>query len=209
MHINSRLILSAGIACSLAFILAGCATDSSTPQPQATARQETNGPMRSDPLRAGDRLEIDLNGTTGVQIPSVVTDIKGDGGINLPEIGRIQAENKTPGELELEIQTNYVPAFYTHMNVTVTATMRFFYVGGEVNQSGNGGRQVYSGPITVTQAIRAAGDFNPFAAKKRVQLRRSLTGKTFVINCVKAIDHPELDLPVYPGDTIFVPRRFW
>ena len=165
--------------------------------------------MRSDPLRAGDRLEIDLNGTTGVQIPSVVTDIKGDGGINLPEIGRIQAENKTPGELELEIQTNYVPAFYTHMNVTVTATMRFFYVGGEVNQSGNGGRQVYSGPITVTQAIRAAGDFNPFAAKKRVQLRRSLTGKTFVINCVKAIDHPELDLPVYPGDTIFVPRRFW
>jgi protein involved in polysaccharide export with SLBB domain len=165
--------------------------------------------MRYDPLRPGDKLDIDLNAGTTAAIPSTYTDIKGDGTINLPEIGRIDAAGKTPGELEKEIQTKYVPAFYTHMNVTVTALTRFFYVGGEINSSGAGGRVVYTSSITVTQAIRAAGDFNPFAAKKRVQLRRALTGKTFVVNCVKAIDHPELDLPVFPGDTIFVPRRFW
>jgi protein involved in polysaccharide export with SLBB domain len=139
----------------------------------------------------------------------IITDVKGDGTINLPEIGRVNAVDETPGELEREIQTNYVPAFYTRMSVSVTPLERFFYVGGEVNQSSTGGKQPYTGPITVTQAIRAAGDFNPFAAKKKVQLRRALTGKTYVVNCVKAIDHPELDLPVFPGDTIFVPRRFF
>jgi protein involved in polysaccharide export with SLBB domain len=214
MHKNIRPILLAGIACSLVLLLAGCASDSpgpssSTQTPPPTSEQASIDPMRYDPLRPGDKLAIDLNAGTVLTIPSIYTDIKGDGTINLPEIGRIEAANQTPGELEKVIQTNYVPAYYTHMNVTVTPLTRFFYVGGEINQSGSGGRQAYTGPITVTQAIRAAGDFNPFAAKKKVQLRRALTGKTFVVNCVKAIDHPELDLSVFPGDTIFVPRRFW
>jgi protein involved in polysaccharide export with SLBB domain len=214
IHNYMRSFLSAGIICSLALFLTGCATNSTNSSASAanssssTIAQEPVDP-RTDPLQAGDRIEVDLNPGSGIQIPSVVSDIKGDGSINLPEIGRIDAAGKTPGELEKAIQAKYVPAIYARMAVTVTATVRYFFVGGEINQNGNGGRIAYTGPITVTQAIRSAGDFNPFAAKKKVQLRRSITGKTFIVNCVKAIDHPELDLPVYPGDTIFVPRRFW
>jgi protein involved in polysaccharide export with SLBB domain len=210
---NIRPILLAAITATIASVLAGCASDSATTSSSASAdpaaRQASIDPMRYDPLRAGDKIAIDLNAGTSAPIPSIYSDIKGDGTINLPEIGRIDAANKTPGELEKDIQAKYVPAYYTHMNVTVTPLTRFFYVRGEINQSGEGGRKPYTGSITVTQAIGAAGDFNPFAAKTKVQLRRALTGKTFVVNCVKAIDHPELDLPVFPGDTIFVPRRFW
>ena len=32
---------------------------------------------------------------------------------------------------------------------------------------------------------------------------------TQIINCKKAMTHPELDLEVYPGDKIIVPRRLW
>ena len=43
---------------------------------------------------------------SGVSIPTAsLPDIKGDGQISVPEIGRIQAEGKTPGELEKEIES--------------------------------------------------------------------------------------------------------
>jgi polysaccharide export outer membrane protein len=208
MHKNIGAVLSVGIWCLLALVLAGCDTQG-TPSSPAGHEKETGSvdPMKYDPLDVGDKIEIDLNAGTSPPLQGVLTDIKEDGTINLPDIGRIQAAGKTPGELEQEIQTNYVPGFYVHMTVTVSPVSRFFYVGGEINVSGASGKQTYTGPITVTQAIRAAGDFNPFAAKKSVKLRRRITGKTYIINCVKAINHPELDLPVYPGDTIFVPRR--
>lgn len=168
-----------------------------------------NDPFTRSPLRVDDRIEVDLNAGTPAPIPATITDIKLDGTINLPQIGQIKAAGLTPGELEEAIRTNYVPVFYTHMSVTVLPVQRFFFVGGEINLSGSGGKQPYTGPITVTQAIRAAGDFNPFAKKRAVVLTRAITGQIIKVNCVKAIDHPELDPPVYPGDSIFVPRRFW
>ena len=80
-----------------------------------------------------------------------------------------------------------------------------FYVGGEVK---NQGRISYIGPITVLKAIQSAGDFTDFAQRKRVKLTR-LNGKTETINCIKAREDPRLDLPVFPGDTIHVPRRIF
>jgi len=203
MHKNIRPILFASLACLMALVFTACDTDA----PSRTSEPGSINPMRYDPLRVGDEISITLNAGINPPLPAIVTEIKGDGTISLPDLGSITALNKTPGDLENEIRTNYVPAYYTRMSVTVAAMTRYIFVGGEVNMSASGGKQPYTGPITVTQAIRAAGDFNPFARKKRVQLRRAQTGKTLIVNCVKAIDHPELDLWVYPGDTIYVPRR--
>lgn len=187
----------------------GCMTGKEKPaQPQAPEQQSSNDPMRFDPLRVGDGIRIDFSGTPS-PLPSVQTDIKGDGTIRLDFIGNVQAAGKTPGELERTIQTNYVPYYYTHLNVTVTPTIRYFYVQGEVNGGGGGGRIPYSGPITVTRAIASAGDFNPFADRKHVKLYRVNATAPITVNCVAAEDNPRLDLPVYPGDRIYVKKRLW
>ena len=68
------------------------------------------------------------------------------------------------------------------------------------------GRQPYLGPTTVLRAIASCGDFTDFAKKQKVRLTHA-NGKSVIVNCIKAQDHPELDPPVYPGDRIHVPRR--
>jgi len=151
-------------------------------------------------------LRVELSGIADT-IEPMERQIHEDGSIMLPHIGSIRAAGKTPSQLEQDITAVYVPRFYPHIAVTVTPTARFFYVGGQVNNTGSGGRQLYSGPITVMGAIQAAGDFTPFADRRHVQVTR-VNGTIERVNCIKAITHPELDLPVYPGDRIWVGRRF-
>ena len=138
-------------------------------------------------------------------MPAFEERVKEDGTITLIENQNFTAAGKTRGQLEKDIRNAYVPKYYVKMTVTVKPQERLFYVGGEVRQPG---RVAYGGPLTVLKAIQSAGDFTDFANKKRVHLTR-MTGKKETINCIKARERPELDLPVYPGDTIHVPRRPW
>jgi protein involved in polysaccharide export with SLBB domain len=190
-------------------LLAGCSSPGPKADSHGAAAQSTNDAnyLRFDPLRVGDSIRIDFSGSP-TPIQSMQTDIKGDGTIRLDYIGDVMADGRTPGELERIIQTNYVPAYYTHLNVTVTPVIRYFYVSGEVNPGSSGGRIPYTGQITVTRAIASAGDFNPFADRKHVRLYR-VDGTMKIVNCVKALDNPKLDLPVYPGDKIVIKRRLW
>jgi protein involved in polysaccharide export with SLBB domain len=164
--------------------------------------------LRTDPLRVGDGIRVDFSGTPGT-MPGIQTEIKGDGTIHLDLIGDVQADGRTPGELEKAIQNEYVPNYYTHLSVSVTPVVRYFYVDGEVNGGGGGGRIMYAGPITVTRAIAAAGGFSPFADRRRVKLFRANATSALTVNCVRALDNPKLDLPVYPGDKIVVKRRLY
>jgi polysaccharide export outer membrane protein len=191
-------------ALAITALLAGCGTNTPPPnQPQAQA--QGTGAL-TDPLRISDRVKIDITGTPETIEPSE-KEIQGDGTINVQMIGRIQAAGKTPGQLEKDIQEALVPKYYAHAAVTVAPAGRFFYVGGEVAQAGQGGRIMYSGPITVTRAIDAAGGFSPFGNKRKVRLTR-VDGTSIIVNYRKAVVHPEDDPPVYPGDTIYIPRRF-
>lgn len=192
-------------------LLAGCSSPGPKKDRYLASGQPANATnelhdMRFDPLRVGDSVRVDFSGTPSM-MPSVQTEVKGDGTIHLDFIGDVLADGKTPGELEKIIQKSYVPAYYTHLSVTVTPVVRFFYVDGEVNGQG-GGRIQYTGQITVTRAIAAAGGFNPFANRRNVRLYR-VDGSCKVINCIKALEDPRLDLAVYPGDKIVVKRRLW
>jgi protein involved in polysaccharide export with SLBB domain len=189
-------------------LLAGCSSHGPKKDRLPAAVPSTNAPsdLRFDPLRVGDGIRVDFSGTP-IPVPSIQTEIKGDGTIRLDFIGDVLADGKTPGELEKAIQRSYVPAYYTHLTVTVTPVVRFFYVDGEVNGAA-GGRIPYTGQITVTRAIAAAGGFNPFANRRNVRLYR-VDGTYKIVNCIKALEDPKLDLPVYPGDKIVVKRRLW
>jgi polysaccharide export outer membrane protein len=105
----------------------------------------------------------------------------------------------------MEIRNRYVPKYFHYMTVTITreAQTLFYYLDGEVRAPA---RQVYVSRITVTKAIASAGGFTDFANKKAVQLTR-LDGRRVTINCIKVRGDPSLDLEVYPGDQIFVPRK--
>jgi len=201
-------------ALALAAVVAGCASSSPSPAKQADPKTQSGatagaGGALTDPLRISDRVKIEIFGTPEPTTPSE-QEIGGDGTVRLDLVGSVPAVGKTPVQVAKDIQDALVPKYYAHVAVTVTPSGRFFYVGGEVNSGGaggGGGRIIYSGPITLTRAIDAAGGFNPFANKKKVRLTR-VDGTVLIVNCRQAVLHPEDDRPVYPGDTIFIPRRF-
>jgi hypothetical protein len=84
---------------------------------------------------------------------------------------------------------------------------RVYYVGGEVRTPGP---RIYMGETTVATAIQAAGDFTKAANKGRVKLIRfDGRSETMVVVDLRKAIHPPNDPPVYPGDKIEVPRKWW
>lgn len=156
-------------------------------------------------FRVGDTVVIQLSGLPE-EIPPHEESIKENGKITMPLIGSVQAADKTAGQLQSDILNLYVPKYYPRLTVTVkTSQDRVYYVGGEVHTPG---RQLYVGTTTVTKAIQSAGDFSDYAKKTAVVLTRA-NGQHIKVNCEKALNDPSLDLLVYPGDQIYVPRRYW
>ena len=157
-------------------------------------------------LRVGDSLTVTFTDTPNT-IPPFQEKIKEDGTITLALNQTFKADGKTRGDLEKEIRARYVPDYFKYLTVTVTPDVntRWYYVDGEVKQPS---RQIYTSRITVLKAIASSGGFTDFANKKKVKLAR-VDGRTLTVNCVKALDNPSLDLEIYPGDKVHVPRRFW
>jgi protein involved in polysaccharide export with SLBB domain len=156
-------------------------------------------------LNVGDSVIVkfsDLNST----LEAVEQQVKEDGSITLYFDEKFQAAGKTVRALQAEIRERYVPKYYVNMTPHIKTQDKFFSVGGEV-KSGN--RYVYTPPMTVLRATDVAGGFTDFARKGKVTVTRGTTGAQETEDCVKARKHPELDLPVYPGDTVFVPKRIW
>jgi protein involved in polysaccharide export with SLBB domain len=163
-------------------------------------------PATGNMLHVGDVVTvtaIPLSGDKGL-IPDHTERIGEDGTINLLYIGPVTAVGKTASELQKEIHDLYVPKYYRELNVTVKGETRYFYVDGEVFQRG---AKEYPGDMTVVKAISVAGGFTDFAKKTKVRLTRG--GHSEIINVEKAIRDPRYDVPVFPGDKIYVPRRLF
>lgn len=155
-------------------------------------------------FRIGDTVIVSFSGAPD-PIPDHEEAIKEDGNITLDLIGKIPAVGKTTGELQNEIQADYVPTFYRRLTITVKSSSdRVYYVGGQVAAPGP---KEYLGETTVTKAIQAAGDFNDFASHK-VRLNRA-NGQQVWVDCDQALKNPSLDPPVYPGDQIVVEKKLW
>jgi polysaccharide export outer membrane protein len=178
--------------------------------PVTGANPDGPGDPLGDP--AGNKFGLDdlvivtFSGLGNDTPPTHLERIKDDGTITLQLIGAVRAKDKTPGQLQKEIRQLYVPRFYKpNLNVTVAGEQRFFYVQGRVRAPN---RYAYGGDLTVTKAVASAGDFDDFANRKEVALFR-VDGTKYTINCVKVLNDPRLDRKVYPGDTVFVPQRWW
>jgi protein involved in polysaccharide export with SLBB domain len=187
-------------------LVTGCGTNGPQYAPLPPELASTTEVGSSDRFRIGDLVAITFQSTSGSDI--LIKDhheaIKEDGTITPPFIGSVAAAGKTPGDLQRELQVKY-NALYNHITVTIVPSDRFYYVTGEVKKPGP---EPYLGETDIIKAISAALDFTDFASKHRVRLTRA-NGQTQVINVQRILDDPQYDVPVYPGDKIYVPRRLF
>jgi polysaccharide export outer membrane protein len=157
-------------------------------------------------LQIGDVVIVSFSGLPTDDYTTQEKPIKEDGSITLPDIGRVDAAGKTPGELEDAIHDLYVPKVVKHLNVTVKNTASYvYYVRGEVKSPG---RLIYTGPITVSKAITSAGDFTEIANRGGVWLTR-VNGDRFKLNLNRILDGEDPDPPVFPGDQIQVNKQLF
>ncbi|OHE86872.1 MAG: hypothetical protein A3G75_15390, partial [Verrucomicrobia bacterium RIFCSPLOWO2_12_FULL_64_8] len=104
-------------------------------------------------LRPGDSINISLQGIPDPTQHSLQVDEQGL--INLPYIGNVAASGLTSAALSQRIRQDYITKnFYTSVDVSVTVTQRYVYVGGEVARPG---RIEWSPDLTLTKAIQSAG----------------------------------------------------
>ena len=151
-------------------------------------------------LRSGDSLTIALQGIPDPSINSVQVDDQGS--ISLPYIGTLVAAGMNTGELAQRIRETYITKkFYNTVDVSVSVTERYVYVGGEVVRPG---RIVWTPDLTLAKAIQAAGGFTLYAKESRVSLVREQ--QPYDLDVKLAQRNPSQDPRLMPGDSIQVPR---
>jgi polysaccharide export outer membrane protein len=128
-------------------------------------------------VRPGDVLQIEVLEDSTLNRSAIVLP---DGKISLPVAGSIRVAGRSLGEVQAELTSRLAPGFATAPTVYVTmsalaervpATPKVIsiFVLGAANAPG---KIEVSPGTTFLQAIAQAGGLSPFAAKKRVQLRR-------------------------------------
>jgi protein involved in polysaccharide export with SLBB domain len=181
--------------CSVYF--GGCATDGGA---NSAVNPVVPAATSSAQLRSGDSLTIALQGVPDPSINPVQIDDQGS--ISLPFIGTIAAAGVNTGELAQRIRETYISRkFYNTVDVSVSVTERYVYVGGEVVRPG---RIIWTPDLTVTKAIQAAGGFSLYAKETRVSLVRDQKSYDFDVRLAQK--NPSQDPRLMPGDSLQVPR---
>jgi protein involved in polysaccharide export with SLBB domain len=194
MTIPRRSAWPVSLVALSAALLAGCGTIPPAANPRVP--ESTSSAL----LRPGDSLTIALQSIPDPSQHNVQVDEQGL--INLPYIGNVAASGLTSAELSSRIRQTYIARnYYTTIDVSVTVTERFVYVGGEVAHPGRIG---WAPDLTLTKAIQAAGGFTLYAKEAQVTLVRDRDAYT--IDAALALQRPEQDPRLVPGDSVQVPR---
>jgi polysaccharide export outer membrane protein len=127
-------------------------------------------------------------------------EVDGSGFVSIPLTGRVKASGLTTAQLSGIIANRLSDGIIRSPHVTVAvASYAPYYIHGEVKQ---GGEFVYKSGLTVQDAVAAAGGFTYRADDERVFLRRA--GES-----VEQIYRLDTAIPVYPGDNIRIPERYF
>lgn len=151
-------------------------------------------------LRPGDSLTVAI---IGVPDPTTnVVQIDEQGLISMPFIGTLKAAGQTTAALTQQIRQTYVSKhIYTSVDISVSVTERYVYIGGEVEHPG---RIIWTPDLTAAKAIQAAGGFTLYAKEENVGLVRDQV--IYHINVKLAQSNPAQDPRLDPGDSVQVPR---
>ena len=185
----------------VALLFAGCA---GVPTQTPAKVPDTADSMSADFLRPGERIRVVFNDIPDAPVPAEEV-IPEDGRIILPRGVEVVVIGKKRTEVEKEIAKIYVEdkKLYRKITANIERMASFISVGGEVR---NPSAVMFRGDMTVTAAIASAGGFSEYANRSAVIITRAANKKQFKVNVRRAVNNPELDLILYPGDQIHVPR---
>lgn len=135
--------------------------------------------------------------------------IRPDGTITMPLIGDIHAAGRTPSSLKSEITRrlqSYVRDESAIVSVAVTEVNSYrFTVSGQVERAGLMTAKYF---VTASEAIAMAGGLNRYANAHRLMLVRNdghgLRRIPLDYERIASGEHPEEDLVLMSGDTLFV-----
>jgi polysaccharide export outer membrane protein len=151
-------------------------------------------------MRPGDSLTVTLQGIPDPSTNAVQIDDRGT--ITLPYIGVVDTSGLSRSSLAQRIRETYLAKkIYRTVDVSVSVTERYVYVGGEVSHPG---RIVWTPDLTVSKAIQSAGGFTLYAKENKVSLTRDQ--KAYDVNITLAQKNPAMDIHLMPGDSVQVPR---
>lgn len=160
-------------------------------------------------LGISDKLRIDVWKNSALSTEAV---IRPDGTITLPLIGNLPAAGKTPTELKQAVRkslSRYVKIDGLEITIAVTEVNSYrFTVTGEVGQPGIYTATQYT---TIAEAIAMAGGFTRYADTDAIVLLRrdkdsgSVRRIPIVYSAIATGTHPEMNLVLLAGDSLFVP----
>lgn len=169
-------------------------------------------------LAIGDVVEVTVQEDPNLDRRAM---IRPDGKINLPLAGTMVAAGSTIEDLQNEVFLRLKSSFVFEPTVTVSLVAlsetspavasvgeAAIYVLGEV---GRAGRYEAELPLDILQALSLAGGPGPFAATKRIQIRRRIDGQEallfFNYRDVEAGEIAATNMELMDGDVIVVPKR--
>ncbi len=149
--------------------------------------------------------------------PAVSLQVTDSGDLEVPYIGRVRAEGKTPRALAFEIKGLLQRDYYHNATVILgldTEGQRSpgrIYITGAVR--GAGPQDIPANEkFTVSKAILRAGGFADFANQRKVKLTRAKpdgTTETMIVDVKEVIEkgRQDIDVEVLPNDFIVVTER--
>lgn len=195
----------------------------STNAPAATASSAATSVSTNDfnvlddkyRLAIGDQLSFRILEDEDDPVHLTVTD---SGDVQIPYIGRYPVVGKTCKELARALKIELEKEYYLQATVVLAVESKpksrgKVYLVGAVRAPGP--QDISSDEVlTVSKAVLRAGGFSDFADGKNVRITRGAEtapgGKqTLTVNVVQIFEKgkTENDLPLQPGDLVFVPER--
>jgi protein involved in polysaccharide export with SLBB domain len=189
----SRLVVSLALCCGLMGCEGGF-VGGSAPVASAESIATTITDLRIQP---GEKLRVTVFGEDKL---SGDYDVDPSGSVSLPLAGTVKASGLTKAALELELAKRFRSEYLRNPKVTVDiSAFRPFYILGEVGQPGE---HPYKSGLNVMTAIAVSGGNTYRSSNTRVLIQRSgeITMKEYPMSSA---------VPIYPGDLIKVPERYF
>lgn len=149
-------------------------------------------------LDAGDEVRVVV-----YEVDNVPQTYKVDatGSISMPIAGTVNVRGKTAQQVEKAVAARVRDRYVKEPKVAVEVVVyRPFYVLGEVK---NAGQFAFANGMTVESAVAVAGGYTERAYLAEARVVRPGPGGSRVVSYVPG------GYPVRPGDTIYVPERWF
>lgn len=146
-------------------------------------------------LGAGDKIKVTV---FGEEDASGEYEVDATGAISVRLLGRVQVKGLTVAEIEQTLIDQFRGrGYFKNPRISIELiNLRPFYILGEVEKRGS---YPYVSGLTVAQAVAIANGYTYRASRSRITIQRA-GGK----------EEPATeDTPVYPGDIVRVPERFF